>query len=137
MGKCMGLFLRFRCEPSPPVGKLAHCHPAAPGGATDITARLMGQWLSERLGQQFVIDNRPGGGGNVGSGCGARPIATQAVGLIIKVHERKHSPAQTMSSRTKNRRHRASRRTSWRTILRPVSAHRESRSTYGWCPNWL
>jgi tripartite-type tricarboxylate transporter receptor subunit TctC len=40
---------------------------AAPGGATDITARLMGQWLSERLGQQFVIENRPGGGSNIGT----------------------------------------------------------------------
>src|SRR5205085_4581876 len=33
-----------------------------PGGSTDIAARLIGQWLSERLGQQFVIDNRPGAG---------------------------------------------------------------------------
>jgi len=41
-----------------------------PGGAADITARLMGQWLSERLGQQFVIENRPGAGTN---------IATEAV----------------------------------------------------------
>jgi tripartite-type tricarboxylate transporter receptor subunit TctC len=31
-----------------------------PGGPTDIAARPMGQWLSERLGQQFVIENRPG-----------------------------------------------------------------------------
>src|SRR5262245_51118618 len=31
----------------------------------DIAARLMGQWLSERLGQQFFIENRPGGGGNI------------------------------------------------------------------------
>jgi tripartite-type tricarboxylate transporter receptor subunit TctC len=36
-----------------------------PGGVGDITARLMGQWLSERLGQPFVIENRPGAGGNV------------------------------------------------------------------------
>jgi tripartite-type tricarboxylate transporter receptor subunit TctC len=39
----------------------------AAGGPTDILARIMGQYLSERLGQQFVIDNRPGAGGNVGT----------------------------------------------------------------------
>ena len=38
-----------------------------PGGATDIQARLMGQWLSERLGQQFIIENRPGASGNIGT----------------------------------------------------------------------
>src|SRR5215467_8412661 len=42
----------------------------AAGGGYDIVARLMGQWLSERLGQPFVIENRPGAGTN---------IATQAV----------------------------------------------------------
>src|SRR5215470_4226999 len=42
----------------------------AAGGAPDIAARLVGQWLSERLGQQFVIENRSGAGGN---------IATEAV----------------------------------------------------------
>ena len=41
-----------------------------PGSAPDIVARLMGQWLSERLGQPFVIENRPGAGSN---------IATEAV----------------------------------------------------------
>jgi tripartite-type tricarboxylate transporter receptor subunit TctC len=41
--------------------------PVAPAGATDILARLMGQWLSDRLGQPFVIDNRPGGGTNIGT----------------------------------------------------------------------
>ena len=39
----------------------------AAGGGTDITARLMGQWLSERLGQQFVTENRPGAGSNIGT----------------------------------------------------------------------
>jgi tripartite-type tricarboxylate transporter receptor subunit TctC len=39
----------------------------AAGGATDISARLIGQWLSERLGRQFVVENRPGAGGNVGA----------------------------------------------------------------------
>ena len=37
----------------------------AAGSTTDILARLMGQWLSERLGQQFVIENRPGAAGNI------------------------------------------------------------------------
>jgi tripartite-type tricarboxylate transporter receptor subunit TctC len=39
----------------------------AAGGSNDIVARLMGQWLSERLGQQFVVENRPGAGGNIGT----------------------------------------------------------------------
>jgi tripartite-type tricarboxylate transporter receptor subunit TctC len=39
----------------------------APGGGTDIVGRLIGQSLSERLGQQFVIENRPGAGTNIGT----------------------------------------------------------------------
>jgi tripartite-type tricarboxylate transporter receptor subunit TctC len=39
----------------------------AAGGGVDITARLIGQWLADRLGQAFVIENRPGAGGNVGT----------------------------------------------------------------------
>jgi len=39
----------------------------AAGGGVDITARLIGQWLSERLGQSFITENRPGAGGNIGT----------------------------------------------------------------------
>src|SRR3954468_19279564 len=41
--------------------------PFAPAGSTDIVARLIGQWLSERLGQQFGVENRPGAGSNIGT----------------------------------------------------------------------
>jgi len=39
----------------------------APGGGVDILGRVMSQWLSERLGQPFVVENRPGAGGNIGT----------------------------------------------------------------------
>ena len=41
--------------------------PFPPGGAPDIEARRIGQWLSPRLGQQFIVDNRPGAAGNIGT----------------------------------------------------------------------
>jgi tripartite-type tricarboxylate transporter receptor subunit TctC len=50
--------------PSRPVRLIA---PFAPGGGTDLAGRVVGQFLSERLGQQFIIENRPGAGGNIGT----------------------------------------------------------------------
>ena len=47
----------------------------APGGGTDVTARLIGQWLSERLGQPFVIENKSGAGGNIGTEAAVRAPA--------------------------------------------------------------
>src|SRR5262245_28086740 len=41
--------------------------PVAAGGANDVTARIITQWLSERLGQQFFVENRPGAGTNIGT----------------------------------------------------------------------
>src|SRR5262249_29001434 len=55
--------------PSRPVRIIA---PTAPAGAPDILARLIAPWLSGRLGQQFVVENRPGGGSNIGTEAAVR-----------------------------------------------------------------
>jgi tripartite-type tricarboxylate transporter receptor subunit TctC len=60
---------RAQAYPSRPVRLIV---PFGSAGATDITARLVGQWLSERLGQQFIIENRTGAGGNIGTEAVAR-----------------------------------------------------------------
>src|SRR5712691_3387752 len=59
--------------------------PLAPAGTVDIIARLMGQWLSERLGQQFVIENRPGAGTNLGTEAVVRALPDGYTLLMIDV----------------------------------------------------
>src|SRR5262245_38032467 len=60
-------FARGQAYPTRPVRVIIG---VAPGSAPDIVGRILGQWLSDRLGQPFVIENRPGAGTN---------IATEAV----------------------------------------------------------
>jgi tripartite-type tricarboxylate transporter receptor subunit TctC len=56
--------VRAQTYPTRPVRWIVGYPPA---GATDIAARLIGQWLSDRFGQPFVIENRPGASGNIGT----------------------------------------------------------------------
>jgi tripartite-type tricarboxylate transporter receptor subunit TctC len=57
----------------------------AAGGGADIVARVMGQWLSERLGQQFIVENRPGGGTNIGTEMVARAPADGYTLLLVNL----------------------------------------------------
>ena len=57
--------------------------PVAPAGASDITARLIGQWLSERLGQPFIIENRPGAGNSIGTEAVVRAPADGYTLLLV------------------------------------------------------
>ena len=66
--------------PSRPVRLIV---PVGPAGATDITVRLVGQWLSERLGQQFIIENRPGAGSNIGTEAVVRAPADGYMLLMV------------------------------------------------------
>src|SRR6516165_7129922 len=83
----------------PAVSRIARAqgYPARPvrilvgysaGSASDIVARLIAQWLSERLGQQFVVENRPGAGGNIaaeGRSCARRRTAIRSSCLLRRM----------------------------------------------------
>src|SRR3989440_8934910 len=71
---------RAQTYPARPV-RLVVGFPA--GGANDIHARLIGQWLSERLAQPFLVENRPGAGGNIGTELVVRAPADGYTLLIV------------------------------------------------------
>ncbi len=76
----------------------AQAYPARPvrllvgfpaGGTTDIVARLIGQWLSERLGQQFIIENRPGANANLAFEAAVRaPADGYTLGTVVTIATR-------------------------------------------------
>jgi len=74
---------RAQTYPTRPVRLIAG-FPA--GGATDITARLIGQWLSERLGQPFIVENRPGAATNIATEAVVR--ASPDGYTLLMVHQR-------------------------------------------------
>jgi tripartite-type tricarboxylate transporter receptor subunit TctC len=61
----------------------AYCRRFPAGGPVDISARLISQWLSERLGQQFIVENRPGAGSNIGTEAVVRAPADGYTLLLI------------------------------------------------------
>jgi tripartite-type tricarboxylate transporter receptor subunit TctC len=71
---------RAQAYPTRPVRLIV---PFGSGGGADILARLIGQWLSERLGQPFIIDNRPGAGGNIGTEAAVRAAADGYTLLMV------------------------------------------------------
>ena len=67
--------LPLRCSAGYPAKPVRLVVQVTAGSSPDIIARLMGQWLSERLGQPFVIDNRPGASGNIATEAAIRAPA--------------------------------------------------------------
>ena len=87
---------RAQTYPSRPVRVIV---PFAPAGTTDILARLIGQWLSEQLGQSFIVENRPGASTMIGTEAVVRApadgytliLAATASAINTTLYERKIS----------------------------------------------
>src|SRR6516164_2219651 len=76
----MSCIARAQAYPTRPVRLIVA---VAPGGGADILARLMGHWLSDRLGQQFVIENRPGASTTIGTEAVVRAPADGYTLLLV------------------------------------------------------
>src|SRR5215813_319766 len=74
---------RIACAQAYPTRLVRVIVPATAGGGLDVLARLMGQWLSDRLGQPFIIENRPGAGTNLGTEAVVRAPADGYMLLMI------------------------------------------------------
>src|SRR5947207_9171432 len=81
----MSNIARAQAYPARPVRIIV---PLAPAGTVDIMARLLGQWLSDRLGQQFVIENRSGASTNLGTEAVVRAPPDGYTLLMIDVSAR-------------------------------------------------
>ena len=103
---------RFACAQAYPSRPMHLIVPFAPAGGADTIARVMGQWLSERLGQPFIIENRPGAGTN---------IATEAVVRAPSADTHCFGPTQRMRSTRHSTRSSVSISSA---ILRPLRASR-------------
>ena len=90
-------------------GRCASSSAFAAGGAADIVARLIGQWLSERLGQPFVIENRPGAGSNIATEVVVRAPPDGYTLLLVTSCERDQRDALRQAQFQFHPRHRAGR----------------------------
>jgi hypothetical protein len=79
---------RAQAYPTRPVRMIV---PFAPGGPTDVCARLIAQKLSEHLGKQFYVENVAGAGGNIGTGQAARAVADE-YSILITVNSHVINP---------------------------------------------
>src|SRR5687767_15938144 len=70
-------------EPQYPIRPIRIIVPFAPGGSTDVVARLVGQKLTEAWGQQVVVDNRAGAGGNIGMGLATTALPDGYTILVV------------------------------------------------------